>query len=64
MGDGFIIASLPALALVRRRTRAWRCRKAPGRRPDRWCAVIFIIISTLSLQRAVWLPDDLRDRKV
>jgi hypothetical protein len=29
-GDGFIIASLPAPALVRRRARAWRCRKVPG----------------------------------
>jgi len=38
-GDGFIIASLPALALVRRQARARCCRKAPGRTPDRWCAV-------------------------
>ncbi len=35
-GDGFIINSLPAP--VRCRTRARRCRKAPGRTPDGWCA--------------------------
>jgi len=35
-GDVFIIDSLPLP--VCRRVRARRCRKAPGRRPDGWCA--------------------------
>jgi hypothetical protein len=33
-GDGFIIDRLPAPAFVRRRMRARRCRKAPGRTPS------------------------------
>jgi hypothetical protein len=37
-GDVFIIDSLPAPAFVRRRARARRCRKAPGRTPDGCCA--------------------------
>jgi hypothetical protein len=37
-GDGFIIDSLPAPAFVRRRARAWRCRKAPGRECCGECA--------------------------